>query len=224
MYKKIAAIQLALTLALSLVACGEEEVVEKPTASDVEMTIQIENGRYVNITGLSITSDTRVDEDEQINKPENTGVSSVLGDIVEYETTLHSGDVLTVQLSTPDPNFYKETDDSGNVTGVQKFVFTVIDNNGNAQVYNDIELMDGAYYIITSDGVYTFDNESDAHSSGYSLYGNYIGTGNSENEEVVDETVEVDATEVTDETVDDTVNGTADEAVEEPTEEVTDAE
>ena len=173
MLKKIAVLQLAMLMSISLVACGDNKPDEKSAPSKVQMTIQIENGRYVDITGLSVTSDTRVNATEELENPEAVGVSSILtGD---YEGTLRSGDYITIELETDDPKFYATSDESTeNKEGVQKFVFNVMDTNGTNKNFRDIELKDGAYYIITNDEIKMFDNAEDGQNSELSLYGNYI--------------------------------------------------
>lgn len=148
--KKISCIAVGCAMALSLVACGKEEVQEKPEASSVQMTISIINDRDVDITGLSIYSDTRVDADEQTNAPENTGVSSLLneGDV------LTPGDTAKVTLTVDDPMFNATQDENGNTVGEQKFVISVTDVNGNTENYSGVSLTDGATFTISNSGIY----------------------------------------------------------------------
>lgn len=159
--KKITCIAVGCVMALSLVACGKEEVQEKPEASSVQMTISIINDRDVDITGLSIYSDSRVDADEQTNAPENTGVSSLLneGDV------LTPGDTAKVTLTVDDPMFNATQDENGNTVGEQKFVISVTDVNGNTESYNDISLSDGATFTISDNGIYNGTPEDNAAAS-----------------------------------------------------------
>lgn len=194
----MAILQLVMLMQIGLSACGKEEIVEEPKPDKEQMTIQIENGRYVNITGLSITSDTRVSANEEISNPEAVGVSSILtGD---YEGTLHSGDYITIELEVDDPRFYASTDEqTGEEKGVQKFVFNVMDTNGATKNFRGIELKDGAYYIITAKDVLMFDSAKDGQASEYSIYGNHINDKqsieNGESTETITETQVEDSTE-----------------------------
>ena len=148
--KKMALVTVGCALALSLVACGEEEVQEKPEAQPIQMTVSIINDRDVDITGVSIYSDARVDANEQTTNPENAGVSSLLkdGDVLSH------GDTVKVTLTVDDPMFNATEDESGATVGEQKFAVDVVDINGNVNTYTEISLSDGATFTISDNGFY----------------------------------------------------------------------
>lgn len=160
--KKMALVTVGCALALSLVACGKEEVQEKPEAQPTSMTISIVNDRDVDITGVSIYSDVRVDTDEQTNSPENTGVSSLLND----GDVLTPGDTIKVSLTVDDPMFNTTKDESGAVVGEQKFAVDIVDINGNVNTYTGISLSDGATFTISDSGFYTGTPEETTETSG----------------------------------------------------------
>lgn len=148
--KKMALVTVGCALALSLVACGEEEVQEKPEAQSIQMTVSIINDRDVDITGVSIYSDARVDANEQTTNPENAGVSSLLKD----GDVLTPGDTVKVTLTVDDPMFNATEDESGATVGEQKFAVDVVDINGNVNTYTEISLSDGATFTISDNGFY----------------------------------------------------------------------
>lgn len=148
--KKMALVTVGCALALSLVACGNEEVQEKPEAQSIQMTVSIINDRDVDITGVSIYSDARVDADEQTTNPENAGVSSLLKD----GDVLTPGDTVKVTLTVDDPMFNATEDESGATVGEQKFAVDVVDINGNVNTYTGISLSDGATFTISDNGFY----------------------------------------------------------------------
>lgn len=148
-FEKIASIVLGCSMVLSLAACGKQEVVETPEAEPVAMSISIINDKDIDITGISIYSDTRVDADEQTSDPENTGVTSLLGSDV-----LTPGDTLKVNLTVDDPMFNTTTDEEGNTVGEQKFVIAVTDINGNVNAYSGMSLRDGIVYTVDANGIY----------------------------------------------------------------------
>lgn len=148
--KKMALVTVGCALALSLVACGKEEVQEKPEAQSIQMTVSIINDRDVDITGLSIYSDARVDANEQTTNPENAGVSSLLKD----GDVLTPGDTVKVTLTVDDPMFNATEDESGATVGEQKFAVDVVDINGNVNTYTGISLSDGATFTISDNGFY----------------------------------------------------------------------
>ena len=148
--KKMALVTVGCALALSLVACGEEEVQEKPEAQSIQMTVSIINDRDVDITGVSIYSDARVDANEQTTNPENAGVSSLLKD----GDVLTPGDTVKVTLTVDDPMFNATEDESGVTVGEQKFAVDVVDINGNVNTYTEISLSDGATFTISDNGFY----------------------------------------------------------------------
>ena len=148
--KKMALVTVGCALALSLVACGEEEVQEKPEAQPIQMTVSIINDRDVDITGVSIYSDARADADEQTTNPENAGVSSLLKD----GDVLTPGDTVKVTLTVDDPMFNATEDESGATVGEQKFAVDVVDINGNVNTYTGISLSDGATFTISDNGFY----------------------------------------------------------------------
>lgn len=148
--KKMALVTIGCALALSLVACGQEEVQEKPEAQSIQMTVSIINDRDVDITGVSIYSDARVDANEQTTNPENAGVSSLLKD----GDVLTPGDTVKVTLTVDDPMFNATEDESGATVGEQKFAFDVVDINGNVNTYTGISLSDGATFTISDNGFY----------------------------------------------------------------------
>lgn len=148
--KKMALVTVGCALALSLVACGEEEVQEKPEAQSIQMTVSIINDRDVDITGVSIYSDARVDANEQTTNPENAGVSSLLKD----GDVLTPGDTVKVNLTVDDPMFNATEDESGATVGEQKFAVDVVDINGNVNTYTGISLSDGATFTISDNGFY----------------------------------------------------------------------
>lgn len=148
--KKMALVTVGCALALSLVACGEEEVQEKPEAQSIQMTVSIINDRDVDITGVSIYSDARVDANEQTTNPENAGVSSLLKD----GDVLTPGDTVKVTLTVDDPMFNATEDESGATVGEQKFAVDVVDINGNVNTYTGISLSDGATFTISDNGFY----------------------------------------------------------------------
>ena len=148
--KKMALVTVGCALALSLVACGKEEVQEKPEAQPIQMTVSIINDRDVDITGLSIYSDARVDANEQTTNPENAGVSSLLKD----GDVLTPGDTAKVTLTVDDPMFNATEDESGATVGEQKFAVDVVDINGNVNTYTGISLSDGATFTISDNGFY----------------------------------------------------------------------
>lgn len=148
--KKMALVTVGCALALSLVACGNEEVQEKPEAQSIQMTVSIINDRDVDITGVSIYSDARVDANEQTTNPENAGVSSLLKD----GDVLTPGDTVKVTLTVDDPMFNATEDESGATVGEQKFAVDVVDINGNVNTYTGISLSDGATFTISDNGFY----------------------------------------------------------------------
>lgn len=148
--KKMALVTVGCALALSLVACGQEEVQEKPEAQSIQMTVSIINDRDVDITGVSIYSDARVDSNEQTTNPENAGVSSLLKD----GDVLTPGDTVKVTLTVDDPMFNATEDESGATVGEQKFAVDVVDINGNVNTYTGISLSDGATFTISDNGFY----------------------------------------------------------------------
>lgn len=148
--KKMALVTVGCALALSLVACGKEEVQEKPEAQSIQMTVSIINDRDVDITGLSIYSDARVDANEQTTNPENAGVSSLLKD----GDVLTPGDTAKVTLTVDDPMFNATEDENGATVGEQKFAVDVVDINGNVNTYTGISLSDGATFTISDNGFY----------------------------------------------------------------------
>lgn len=148
--KKMALVTVGCALVLSLVACGKEEVQEKPEAQPIQMTVSIINDRDVDITGLSIYSDARVDANEQTTNPENAGVSSLLKD----GDVLTPGDTAKVTLTVDDPMFNATEDESGATVGEQKFAVDVVDINGNVNTYTGISLSDGATFTISDNGFY----------------------------------------------------------------------
>lgn len=148
--KKMALVTVGCALVLSLVACGKEEVQEKPEAQPIQMTVSIINNRDVDITGLSIYSDARVDANEQTTNPENAGVSSLLKD----GDVLTPGDTAKVTLTVDDPMFNATEDESGATVGEQKFAVDVVDINGNVNTYTGISLSDGATFTISDNGFY----------------------------------------------------------------------
>ena len=148
--KKMALVTVGCALALSLVACGNEEVQEKPEAQSIQMTVSIINDRDVDITGVSIYSDARVDANEQTTNPENAGVSSLLKD----GDVLTPGDTVKVTLTVDDPMFNATEDESGATVGEQKFAVDVVDINGNFNTYTGISLSDGATFTISDNGFY----------------------------------------------------------------------
>lgn len=148
--KKMALVTVGCALALSLVACGNEEVQEKPEAQPIQMTVSIINDRDVDITGVSIYSDARVDANEQTTNPENAGVSSLLKD----GDVLTPGDTVKVTLTVDDPMFNATEDESGATVGEQKFAVDVVDINGNVNTYTGISLSDGATFTISDNGFY----------------------------------------------------------------------
>lgn len=148
--KKMALVTVGCALALSLVACGNEEVQEKPEAQSIQMTVSIINDRDVDITGVSIYSDARVDANEQTTNPENAGVSSLLKD----GDVLTPGDTIKVTLTVDDPMFNATEDESGATVGEQKFAVDVVDINGNVNTYTGISLSDGATFTISDNGFY----------------------------------------------------------------------
>lgn len=148
--KKMALVTVGCALALSLVACGEEEVQEKPEAQPIQMTVSIINDRDVDITGVSIYSDARVDANEQTTNPENAGVSSLLKD----GDVLTPGDTVKVTLTVDDPMFNATEDESGATVGEQRFAVDVVDINGNVNTYTGISLSDGATFTISDNGFY----------------------------------------------------------------------
>lgn len=148
--KKMALVTVGCALALSLVACGKEEVQEKPEAQSIQMTVSIINDRDVDITGVSIYSDARVDANEQTTNPENAGVSSLLKD----GDVLTPGDTVKVTLTVDDPMFNATEDESGATVGEQKFAVDVVDINGNVNTYTGISLSDGATFTISDNGFY----------------------------------------------------------------------
>lgn len=148
--KKMALVTVGCALALSLVACGKEEVQEKPEAQSIQMTVSIINDRDVDITGVSIYSDARVDANEQTTNPENAGVSSLLKD----GDVLTPGDTVKVTLTVDDPMFNTTEDESGATVGEQKFAVDVVDINGNVNTYTGISLSDGATFTISDNGFY----------------------------------------------------------------------
>lgn len=148
--KKMALVTVGCALALSLVACGTEEVQEKPEAQPIQMTVSIINDRDVDITGVSIYSDARVDANEQTTNPENAGVSSLLKD----GDVLTPGDTVKVTLTVDDPMFNATEDESGATVGEQKFAVDVVDINGNVNTYTGISLSDGATFTISDNGFY----------------------------------------------------------------------
>lgn len=148
--KKMALVTVGCALALSLVACGKEEVQEKPEAQPIQMTVSIINDRDVDITGVSIYSDARVDANEQTTNPENAGVSSLLKD----GDVLTPGDTAKVTLTVDDPMFNATEDESGDTVGEQKFAVDVVDINGNVNTYTGISLSDGATFTISDNGFY----------------------------------------------------------------------
>lgn len=148
--KKMALVTVGCALALSLVACGKEEVQEKPEAQSIQMTVSIINDRDVDITGVSIYSDARVDANEQTTNPENAGVSSLLKD----GDVLTPGDTVKVTLTVDDPMFNATEDESGATVGEQKFAVDVVDINGNINTYTGISLSDGATFTISDNGFY----------------------------------------------------------------------
>lgn len=148
--KKMALVTVGCALALSLVACGQEEVQEKPEAQPIQMTVSIINDRDVDITGVSIYSDARVDANEQTTNPENAGVSSLLKD----GDVLTPGDTVKVTLTVDDPMFNTTEDESGATVGEQKFAVDVVDINGNVNTYTGISLSDGATFTISDNGFY----------------------------------------------------------------------
>lgn len=148
--KKMALVTVGCALALSLVACGTEEVQEKPEAQSIQMTVSIINDRDVDITGVSIYSDARVDANEQTTNPENAGVSSLLKD----GDVLTPGDTVKVTLTVDDPMFNATEDESGATVGEQKFAVDVVDINGNVNTYTGISLSDGATFTISDNGFY----------------------------------------------------------------------
>lgn len=148
-FKGLTAVILAGTMAIGLTACGEKkQEVEQIEVPKVDMHVTVENGLDVNIVGLSISSDTRVDDNEQVNNPENTYVTSILDGNV-----LDPGDSVSVDLTVDDPTFHQATAEDGTVTGVQKFIITVTDINGNVNYYTEQDLNDGAYFTVTKDGL-----------------------------------------------------------------------
>lgn len=160
--KKMALVTVGCALALSLVACGKEEVVEEPKAQPTSMTISIVNDRDVDITGVSIYSDVRVDAEEQTTSPENTGVSSLLND----GDVLTPGDTIKVSLTVDDPMFNTTKDESGAVVGEQKFAVDIVDINGNVNTYTGISLSDGTTFTISDSGFYTGTPEETAETAG----------------------------------------------------------
>ena len=76
--------------------------------------------------------------------PENNGVKSLLGD-----DELKHGDVAEISLTIDDPNFHAVENGNGEIVGVQKFKIIATDRNGGVRTYNEIELKDGAWYVIT---------------------------------------------------------------------------
>lgn len=148
--KKMALVTVGCALALSLVACGNEEVQEKPEAQSIQMTVSIINDRDIDITGVSIYSDARVDANEQTTNPENAGVSSLLTD----GDVLTPGDTVKVTLTVDDPMFNATEDESGATVGEQKFAVDVVDINGNVNTYTGISLSDGATFTISDNGFY----------------------------------------------------------------------
>lgn len=148
--KKMALVTVGCALALSLVACGTEEVQEKPEAQSIQMTVSIINDRDVDITGVSIYSNARVDANEQTTNPENAGVSSLLKD----GDVLTPGDTAKVTLTVDDPMFNATEDESGATVGEQKFAVDVVDINGNVNTYTGISLSDGATFTISDNGFY----------------------------------------------------------------------
>ena len=160
--KKMALVTVGCALALSLVACGKEEVQEKPEAQPVQMTVSIINDRDVDITGVSIYSDARVDANEQTANPENAGVSSLLKD----GDVLTPGDTVKVTLTVDDPMFNTTEDESGATVGEQKFAVDVVDINGNVNTYTGISLSDGATFTISDNGFYNGTPEETTEVSG----------------------------------------------------------
>lgn len=148
--KKMALVTVGCALALSLVACGKEEVQEKPEAQSIQMTVSIINDRDVDITGVSLYSDARVDANEQTTNPENAGVSSLLKD----GDVLTPGDTVKITLTVDDPMFNATEDESGATVGEQKFAVDVVDINGNVNTYTGISLSDGATFTISDNGFY----------------------------------------------------------------------
>lgn len=148
-FKGLTAVILAGTMAVGLTACGEkEQEVEQVEVPKVEMHVTVENGLDVNIVGLSISSDTRVDDNEQVNNPENTYVTSILDG-----NELNPGDSVSIDLTVDDPTFHQTTAEDGTVTGIQKFIITVTDINGNVNYYTEQDLNDGAYFTVTKNGL-----------------------------------------------------------------------
>ena len=188
--KKMALVTVGCALALSLVACGKEEVQEKPEAQSIQMAVSIINDRDVDITGLSIYSDARVDANEQTTNPENAGVSSLLKD----GDVLTPGDTAKVTLTVDDPMFNATENESGATVGEQKFAVDVVDINGNVNTYTGISLSDGATFTISDNGFYNGTPEETTEVAGTET----------ETVEEPTETVEEPTDEgVTDEPVDD---------------------
>lgn len=160
--KKMALVTVGCALALSLVACGKEEVQEKPEAQSIQMTVSIINDRDVDITDLSIYSDARVDANEQTTNPENAGVSSLLKD----GDVLTPGDTAKVTLTVDDPMFNATEDESGATVGEQKFAVDVVDINGNVNTYTGISLSDGATFTISDNGFYNGNPEETTEVAG----------------------------------------------------------
>lgn len=189
--KKMALVTVGCALALSLVACGEE-VQEKPEAQPIQMTVSIINDRDVDITGVSIYSDARVDANEQTTNPENAGVSSLLKD----GDVLTPGDTVKVTLTVDDPMFNATEDESGATVGEQKFAVDVVDINGNVNTYTGISLSDGATFTISDNGFYNVTPEETTEVAG-------TETETEPVEEPTDEGVTEEPVEGADEPVDD---------------------
>lgn len=54
-----------------------------------------------------------------------------------------------ISLTIDDPNFHAVENENGEIVGVQKFKIIATDRNGGLHTYDDIELKDGAWYVIT---------------------------------------------------------------------------
>lgn len=151
--KRIAPVVMAGVMIFSLTACGNKGNEAAPEVKPVNMVVYIENDRDVDITGLSVYSDVRVDEKQQQDNPENTGVSSLLG-----EDKLTPGDVVEIKLTVDDPMANAKQAEDGTVTGEQKFVVAVTDINGNAIEYTGQTLKNDCYLVITDTGIDMYDS------------------------------------------------------------------
>lgn len=151
--KRIAPVVMAGVMVFSLTACGDKGNEVAPEVKPVNMVVYIENDRDVDITGLSVYSDVRVDEKQQQDNPENTGVSSLLG-----EDKLTPGDVVEIKLTVDDPMANAKQAEDGTVTGEQKFVVAVTDINGNSIEYTGQTLKNDCYLVITDNGIDMYDS------------------------------------------------------------------